>query len=56
MIDIPVTNIEIEGEEILFVDVTSENNTVKLDIYFTVKGLNNQQFTYQYEYSNLKKY
>lgn len=33
-----------------------ENNTVKLDIYFTVKGLNNQQFIYQYEYSNLRNF
>jgi len=31
MIDIPVTSVEIEGEEMLFVDVTSDNSSVKLN-------------------------
>lgn len=31
-----------------------ENNTVKLDIYYRIKGLNNKQFMYQYEYSRSK--
>ena len=31
-----------------------ENNTVKLDIYYRIKGLNDKQFMYQYEYSRSK--
>ena len=31
-----------------------ENNTVKLDIYYRIKGLNDKQFMYQYEYSRPK--
>lgn len=31
-----------------------ENNTVKLDIYYRIKGLNDKQFIYQYEYSRSK--
>lgn len=31
-----------------------ENNTVKLDIYYRIKGLNDQQFMYQYEYSRAR--
>lgn len=46
MIDIPVTNIEIEGEEILFVDVTSENNTVKLNTIITPTEATDKTVTY----------
>lgn len=28
-----------------------ENNTVRLDIHYTIKGLDGQQFVYRYEYS-----
>ena len=31
-----------------------ENNTVKLDIYYRIKGLDDQQFKYQYQYSRYK--
>lgn len=31
-----------------------EENTVKIDIYYRIKGLDNQQFMYQYEYSRSK--
>ena len=31
-----------------------ENNTVKLDIYYRIKGLNNQQFMYQYEFNRFE--
>ena len=31
-----------------------EENTVKLDIYYRIKGLSDKQFMYQYEYSRVK--
>lgn len=31
-----------------------EENTVKLDIYYRIKGLDDRQFMYQYEYSRSK--
>lgn len=32
----------------------TENNTVKLDIYYKIKGLDDRQFMYQYEYSRAR--
>lgn len=31
-----------------------EENTVRLDIYYTIKGLNGRQFKYEYEYSRAR--
>lgn len=50
MVDnIPVTSVEIEGEEVLFVDVTKENNTVKLNAVVNPKEATNKQVSYSVE-------
>lgn len=46
MVDIPVTNVEIEGEKVLFVDVTSEDNTVKLNTIVTPSEATDKTITY----------
>ena len=46
MVDIPVTNVEIEGDEIIFVDVTSDNNTVQLNTIVSPKEASDKTITY----------
>jgi len=52
MVDIPVTSVEIEGEEILFVDVNQENNFVKLNTVVNPKEATNKGVTYSIESTN----
>ena len=49
MLDIPVTSVNIEGDEILFVDVTSDNNSVKLNTVVNPAEASNKKVTYTTE-------
>ena len=46
MVDIPVTNVEIQGDEVLFVDVTAENNTIQLNTEVSPKEATDKTITY----------
>lgn len=46
MLDIPVTSVKIEGEKVVFVDVTSSNNTVKLNTIVTPNEATDKTITY----------
>ena len=46
MIDVPVTSVEIEGEEILFVDVGETSNVVQLNAIVKPKEATNKNVTY----------
>ena len=47
MVDtIPVTSVDIEGEEVLFVDITSDNNSVKLNTVVSPKEATNKKVEY----------
>ena len=46
MVDVPVTSVEIEGEEILFVDVSETSNFVELKTTVKPKEATNKNVTY----------
>ena len=46
MLDIPVTSVDIEGEEIIFVDVSSDNNAVELNAVVSPKEATNKTVTF----------
>lgn len=47
--NIPVTSVDIEGEEIIFVDVSQENNNVKLNAVVSPKEASNKNVLYTTE-------
>ena len=49
MVDVPVTSVDIEGEEILFVNVGEGTNTVKLNTIVSPKEATNKNITYTTE-------
>lgn len=49
MVDVPVTNIEIEGEDVLFVDVTSANSSVKLNVVVYPSEASNKNVVFSSE-------
>ena len=49
MVDIPVTNVTIEGDKVLFVNVLSEDNEVKLNTIVTPKEATNKGVVYTVE-------
>ena len=50
LVDIPVTNVTIEGEKILFVDVASQSNHIQLNTTISPKEATNKNVTYSTEH------
>ena len=49
MVDIPVTSISIEGDKVIFVDVLSDDNVVRLNTIINPKEATNKGVTYSVE-------
>ena len=49
MVDIPVTSVSIEGDKVLFVDVLSDDNIVRLNTIVNPKEATNKGVTYSVE-------